>query len=35
MYIAESCENLKHLLAADFVQTGSLQLRQFPPQSHI
>jgi len=35
MYIAEACENLKHLLAANFVQTGSLQLCQFPPQSHI
>jgi len=35
MYMAESCENLKHLLAANFVQTGSLQLCQFPPVPHL
>ena len=35
MHIAESCENLKHLLPANLVQTGSLQLYQFATQFHI
>ena len=35
MYIAESCENLKHLLPANLVQTGSVQLCQFATQSQF
>ena len=35
MYIAESCDNRKHLLPANFVHIGSLQLCQFATQSQI